>query len=139
MRRLIAGPVAAAALALAACGSTTIPQVASQTPLTAGTIAIRQTGDAPVLIDQSSVSFTLDTSGSLVVRARIRSQASGKVVVVVRASLFDARGNQIGDATGGQLDVPPGTETALQLNGPTPHGTIAGATFEATTYPVPGG
>ncbi|MGH7687760.1 MAG: hypothetical protein ACREN2_13235 [Candidatus Dormibacteria bacterium] len=124
--------LAAAGSALVACGSTAQPEVQSAAPLTAQSVSARQTGNAPAQVVTPTISYQLDDSGSLVIHLTVRSQAPGAETVTVRASLFDAGGALIGDATGGRTSVPPGSAADLQLNGPAPHGTIAAATFEVT-------
>lgn len=129
--------------ALAACGDTRLPEAPSTSPFAASTVSIRQVGNAPVTIDPSTVSFALDDARSLRVMLRLTSQASGPVTVSIRASLYDSRGGLIGDATGGQPNLQPGVATPLMLTGPTPLGTIASATLEASipppTTPLPTG
>jgi hypothetical protein len=91
-----------------------------------------------VSIVPGSVSYRLDGSGTLVVHLGVTSNASDKQTITARASLFDSRGSLIGDATGGQIGVSPGSTVTLQLNGPKPNGEIASATFEFTALPIPG-
>lgn len=136
MRRLLA---ACALGALAACGQEApVPQVVHQTPVTAAAgVAVRQTGSAPAVIDQSSVHFSIDASGGVVISTTVRSQAQAKITLMVRASLYDATGALIGDADGGALSVAPGAAVAVRVTGPAPHGTIASATFEVTSVASP--
>lgn len=124
--------VAAAGCTLVACGSTAQPEAQSAAPLTAQSVPARQTGNAPAQLVTSTISYQLDDSGSLVIHLTVQSRAPGAETVTVRASLFDAAGALIGDATGGRTSVPPGSTAGVQLNGPAPHGTIAAATFEVT-------
>jgi hypothetical protein len=129
-----------ALLMLAACGSTQkLPEATSGGALTTSDVDshINQTGDAPATIDQSSVTFKVDDSGSLVVRLRLMSSASSPATFAVRGSLYDSGGNIIGDATGGEVNVDPGATASIELNGPPPHGTIASATFEVTSISAP--
>lgn len=121
----------------AACGATTQPEVASATPLTAQTVTVKQTGNAAAQLDTSSITFQLDNSGSLVIHADVTSQATAPQTITARASLYDASGRLIGDATGGAIAIQPGATATLQLNGPTPHGTIASGTIELSNVAAP--
>jgi hypothetical protein len=139
--RQLAGPACVAALllgALTGCGDVTrLPVGAAATPFLAGTVAITQMGNADITIDNRSVDFTLDTTRSLVVHLTLVSTATSTITVVVRGSIYDPNHNIIGDATGGQVTVPPNQPTTVQLTGPNPLGTIAAATFEVTAVPPP--
>jgi hypothetical protein len=135
-RRALAA--AALGLLLAACGDTAAtPQVVGQTPVTAATVTVRQTGLAAAVVDQSSVHFAIDGSGGLVISASVRSQAHHAVTLSIRASLYDGSGALIGDAAGGTLAVPHDGTAALRLTGPAPRGTITSATFEVSTAAAP--
>jgi hypothetical protein len=135
-----AGAALATALllvALSGCGDDTkIPQAVSATPFATSSVAITQRGNADATIDAGSVSFKLDDSRSLVVRATLTSRASSLISVSVRASLYDPSHNLVGDAIGGQVKVQPGQPTVLSLSGPTPLGTIASALFEVSGQPA---
>lgn len=125
-----------AVLLLAACGDTPkIPQAPSQSPFQASSVTFKQTGDASATVVQSSVKFSTDASGALVVRGQVHSTASGETTIVIRVSLIDANGNVVGDATGADVGVPGGATVPFQLNGPKPNGTIVSATFEVTAKP----
>jgi hypothetical protein len=134
-----AGRACATALllvALSGCGDDTkIPEAVSTTPFATSSVAITQTGNAAATIDAKSVSFKLDDSRSLVVRATLTSHATGVTSISVRASLYDPRHNLVGDAVGGQVKVQPGQRTMFSLSGPTPLGTIASAVFEVSGQP----
>lgn len=136
-----AGTACATALllvALSGCGDDTkIPQAVSATPFATSTVAITQRGNADATIDANSVSFKLDDSRSLVVRATLTSHATSLISVSVRASLYDPSHNLVGDAIGGQVKVQPRQQTTLSLSGPTPLGTIASAVFELSGQPSP--
>lgn len=137
-RELRFGVLALPLLAMAACGdTTTIPQVAGATPFAASTVTIHQAGNAPVTIDPASVTFKLDAARSLVATLDARSGATGAITVAMRGTVYDPKGNIVGDVTGGQVRVTPGSVTHVQLNGPTPLGTIASATFEVSVQPLP--
>jgi hypothetical protein len=124
--------------ALAACGDDThIPQAASSTPFAATSVAIVQQGDAPVSIDTSSVTFALDGTRSLVAHLSVHSDAAAAVTLVIRGSIYDPTHALVGDLTGGQINVAPGSTVPLELTGPPPLGTIASAVFEATAQPAP--
>ena len=139
LRRL--GPACPAVFliaALAACGDdTTLPQAPSTAPFATSSVEITQQGNADATIDTSSVTFKLDDSRSLVVHLTMRSTATSTIAVSIRGSLYDPKHALVGDVTGGQINVPPGGTAAVQLNGPTPLGTIASATFELTAKPTP--
>jgi len=130
--------LAGAALMLVACGdAVTLPVGPSATPFRSGTVGFSQTGTAPVTIDPSSIQYKLDSSSSLVVTLILTSSADTSQTVSVRASLYDPNGGLIGDATGGAVNVDPSATTAVELTGPSPLGTIASATFEVTSLPLP--
>jgi len=140
LRRLLAPACAAALLlgGLTACGDDTkLPVAPSSTAFSTTPVAVAQQGNADVTIDTSSVTFKLDDSRSLVVHLTVRSSATSTIAISIRGSLYDPNHALIGDVTGGQVNVEPGSTTAVQLNGPTPLGTIASATFEATAKPTP--
>jgi hypothetical protein len=127
-----------AASAIAACGSTTrLPEAPSTGALTATSVQVRQTGNAPAQVDPTSATFQLDTSGSLVMHITVTSTASGPVTIAARASLYDSGGKLIGDAAGGDVNLAANAPTVLQLNGPAPNGTIAAATVEVTSQASP--
>jgi hypothetical protein len=136
-----AGPACAAALlllGLTGCGDDTrIPQAATSTPFTSTAVAITQQGNADVSIDTSSVTFVLDDTRSLVVHLSLTSHAAAPLTVSLRASLYDAKHNLVGDAVGGQINVQPGQVTAVQLAGPRPLGTIVSAVLEASAAASP--
>ena len=123
---------------LAACGtSASQPEVQSSPPLTAQSVTVRQTGNASAQIVTSTITYQLDDSGGLVIQLSVQSQAASAQTITARASVYDAKGNLIGDATGGQLSVAAGSTAALQLNGPAPTGTIASTVFEVSTVASP--
>lgn len=134
----------AVALAVVACGDSgvTVPQ-AAPSALIAQTVSIKQTGDAPVQIVPNSAAWKVDDAHLVTVSLTVHSTAGTAVTVSGRASLYDANGKVIGDATGAQLNVAPGADATLKLSGPTPSGTVSSATFEFTTIPaatpIPGG
>jgi hypothetical protein len=132
LRTLIAG----LGLLLVACGSET-PHVdqASAAALTESSVAVKQTGSAPVSVVDGSVHFRLDDARLLKVSATVHSTAGTAQTVSIRASLYDKSGKLIGDASGGSLDAAPGADTQLELSGPQPNGTVASATFEISTVP----
>ena len=143
MRRMrtIIGPACTVVLllaALTACGDDTkLPEAPSSTPFKASTVAILQTGNAPATIDTSSVTFVLDDTRSLVAHLTVRSTANSSVTVTIRGSVYDPQHSLVDDLTGGQVNVTPGSTTAVELTGPTPLGTIASATFEVSASPSP--
>lgn len=134
---------------LVACGtSASQPEVQSSPPLTAPSVTVRQTGNAAAQIVTSTITYQLDDSGGLVIHLSVQSQSATAQTITARASVYDAKGNLIGDATGGQLSVAAEGTAVLQLNGPAPTGTIASTVFEisnvasptpTSTTPVPTG
>src|SRR5947209_8293920 len=123
---------------VAACGDTTrIPQAAASGALISAPVRVEQTGNAPVQIDTSSATFKIDDSGSLVVSCRLSSNAQAPQTIALRATLYDSSGKIVGDATGGAVNVAPGSSIGVQLTGPAPLGTIASARFEASTQASP--
>ncbi|MBV8528012.1 MAG: hypothetical protein JOZ75_06835 [Candidatus Dormibacteraeota bacterium] len=125
-------------MTLVACGSsTTQPEVRPAPPLTAQSVTVRQTGNASAQVVDSTITYQLDASGSLVIHLSVQSQSASAQTITARASLYDAKNNLIGDATGGQISVAPGSTAPLQLNGPAPTGTIAGTVFEVSNVASP--
>ena len=123
---------------LAACGtSASQPEVQSSPPLTAQSVTVRQTGNAPAQIITSTITYQLDDSGGLVIHLSVQSQSASAQTITARASVYDIKGNLIGDATGGQISVAAGSTAALQLNGPAPTGTIASTVFEVSSVASP--
>jgi hypothetical protein len=144
MRRLwtLAGIACAAPLmvaVLSGCGDTFgVPPTPASTPFSTITTAmITQQGNAPATIDPSSVTFSPDDAQSLVVRLTVRSTAPSPITISIRGSIFDPKHQVIGDVSGGQVDVAPGSTTDVELTGPTPLGTIAAAVFEVTAQVSP--
>ena len=136
---LVRGAMACAvALVVVACGDET-PHVqqAAATALTESSVALQQTGNAQVSVVPGSVSYRLDDARLLQVTLTVQSKANPAQTVTVRASFLDKAGQLIGDATGSQLNVAPGSTTQITLSGPTPTGTIATGRFEVTTIPAP--
>jgi hypothetical protein len=124
--------------AVTACGETIqLPQAAETQPLTAASVAVKQTGNAPVGIVAGSITYRLDDSGSLVIDLQLTSHAKGKQTITIRASLYGTGGSLVGDATGGEVGVGPGASTAVELNGPKPNAQIVSATFEVTALAQP--
>lgn len=140
LRRLV-GPACAACLlvaALSACGDDTkLPQAPSARPFATSPVSVVQQGNAAAIIDTSSVTFKLDDSRSLVAHLSVRSTATSTIAISIRGSIYDPQHALIGDVTGGQINVSPGSTTAVQLTGPTPLGTIASVTFELTAKTTP--
>ena len=128
----------AAALVVVACGSDT-PHVeqAGSAPLTESSVTLKQTGNAAIAIVAGSVQYKLDDARLLQVTLTLHSSAAGLQTVTLRGSLYDKAGRLVGDASGGQLGVAPGSTTTVTLSGPTPTGVIAAATYEITTIPAP--
>jgi hypothetical protein len=139
--RTLIGPASAAGLlvaGLAACGDVIrIPQAPSASAFVASSVAIVQQGNADVSIDTSSVTFALDDSRSLVAHLTLHSNAAVLATVTIRGSLYDPAHRLVGDLSGGEVNVAPGSTASVELTGPTPLGTIASATFEATAQPSP--
>jgi hypothetical protein len=140
--RGLTGPACAGVLLIAGltgCGDDThLPQAPSATPFTTSPVSILQQGNADVTIDTATVTFMLDNSRSLVAHLTVRSNAATPITVTIRGSLYDPSHQLVGDVSGGQINVASGSTMGVQLTGPTPLGTIASATFEATAQPSPG-
>lgn len=137
-REALFGLVIVAGLMVGGCGSTTrIPQVASQTPLTATRIRISETGSTRVSADTTAVRFSQDDAGAVVISLQVTSHAATTVTVSIQATLRDPGGAIIGDAAGSVDGVTPGATVPVRLSGPPPHGTIARAIIEVTDKPVP--
>lgn len=134
------GLAAGCAALLAACGEAARVQEAVGTPLVGSHVTVTLTGNASVTIPDPDrdVTFAPDDAGLLVIHLTIRSTATEPQIVAVRASLYDAQGRLIGDASGGTSTVNPGAEATFDLTGPLPNGTIDHATFEVYTTPPPG-
>ena len=122
---------------LAACGETPQVNQAAASPLTAATVAVRQTGDAAITIKDGSITWHLDDARLLQVGMVVHSTAARAQTVSLRASIYDAGGRLIGDAAGGTLNVKPRSDAQITLTGPAPNGTIASATFEIRTTASP--
>jgi hypothetical protein len=139
--RRVVGPTCAVLLVaagLTACGDDTkLPQVPSSSPFSTPSISVVQQGNADATIDTTSVTFKLDDSRALVAHLTVRSHATSTIAISIRGSIYDPHHGLIGDVTGGQINVTPGSATAVQLTGPTPLGTIAAVTFEVTAKPTP--
>ncbi len=137
IRWLLLAPLAGGLL-LAACGDPAAVDQATttRTPLAAASVVVTQTGDTDVVIPPGGVSFGLDAARLLVAHVRLHSNAPAPRTVVVRASLYDATGRIIGDAGGAAIEVPPGSDTTVELSGPTPSGTISAVTLEVHTVPA---
>jgi hypothetical protein len=137
MWHLVLAPLAGGLL-LTGCGDPpVVDQATTQTPLTAANVVVTQTGDTDISVPPGGVSFRLDAARLLVIDVRAHSAAPAPRTVVLRATLYDATGRIVGDADGGAIQVGPGTETTVQLSGPTPSGTIAAVTLEVHTVPAP--
>ena len=130
--------LATAAVLLAACGSETptVPQAATSAAI-GPNVSVKQTGDAQVSIVPGSVGFKIDDAKLINVTLTVHSTAPGPQTVSARASLFDAAGKLVGDATGGVLNAASGADTPVALSGPTPLGTITAATIEFHLVPSP--
>ena len=123
-------------VSLTGCGNDTrLPQVPSSSPFSTSSVAVTQRGNADATIDTSSVTFKLDDARTLVVHLRVRSTAAATITVSIRGSIYDPRHNLVGDVSGGQINVAPGSTADVQLTGPTPLGTIASALLELTAQP----
>ena len=123
---------------LAGCGGPpVVDQAVTQTPLAAANVVVTQTGDSDVTIPPGGVTFSLDAARLLVVDVKVRFSAPMPRTVALRATVYDATGRIVGDATGGAIQVVPGSEIGVELSGPTPTGTIAAVTVEVHTVPAP--
>ena len=122
-------------LLVVACGETPHVEQAGSTSLTEPTVSLKQTGNAAVSIVAGTASYRLDDARLLQVTLTVHSNARTAQTVTIGAKLFDKSGRLVGDASGSQLDVAPGSTIQVTLSGPTPNGTIAAATFEISTIP----
>ena len=123
---------------LAGCGGPpVVDQAVTQTPLAAANVVVTQTGDSDVTIAPGGVTFSLDAARLLVVDVKVRFSAPMPRTVALRATVYDATGRIVGDATGGAIQVVPGSEIGVELSGPTPAGTITAVTVEVHTVPAP--
>jgi hypothetical protein len=123
---------------LLACGGPpVIDQAVSQTPLAVPNVVVTQTGDSDVAIQPGGVTFSQDAARLLVVDVRLRFNGPQPRTIALRATVFDPMGRIVGDATGGAIQVTPGSELTVALSGPTPTGTIAAVTVEVHTVPAP--
>jgi hypothetical protein len=139
-RGRVAGPflVLMVMTGAAACGDSTIlPQAQVTGALTAASVRIEQSGPAHAQIDASHVTFQIDNSGTLVVNLTLRSTESSPQTLTLLASLYDAAGKVIGNATGGVVNLASGASTLVQLNGAPPSGTIAAARFQVSAQGAP--
>ncbi|MBJ7595691.1 MAG: hypothetical protein JF886_12680 [Candidatus Dormibacteraeota bacterium] len=139
LRRLL-GPACVAVLlaCVSGCGDDTkLPQAPSASPFATRSVSVGQQGNARATIDTASVTFKLDESRSLVAHLTVRSTAKSTIAISIRGSLYDPHHALIGDVSGGQINVSPGSATAVELTGPAPLGTIASVTFELTAKPTP--
>jgi hypothetical protein len=135
VRRLLLARLAGGLLLSGCGGPATLDEAANATPVAVPDVAITQTGDSDIGIPTGQVTFGLDAAGLLVVDLHLRSAAAAARTVAVRATVFDSTGRIVGDATGAAVMVQPGTDTAVELSGPTPSGTISAATLEVHTVP----
>ena len=134
---LVLAPLAGGLL-LAGCGGPpVVDQAVGQTPLATANLAISQTGDTDVSIPAGGVTVSLDAARLLVLDVRLRFSGAQPRTVALRATVYDSTGRIVGDATGGALQVVPGSEVSVQLSGPTPTGTISAVTVEVHTVPAP--
>ncbi len=124
-------------VAMTGCGDETkLPEAPSATAFATSTVSILQRSNAAARIDPASVTFKLDDARSLVVTLTVRSTARSIIALSIRGSLYDPHHALVGDVTGAQINIQPNATAAMQLNGPTPLGTIASATFELTAKPT---
>jgi hypothetical protein len=136
VRTLVLAPLAGGLL-LACGGPPVIDQVVNQTPLAVPNVVVTQTGDPDVVIPPGGVTFSQDAARLLVIDIRLRFTGAQPRTVALRATVYDATGRIVGDATGGAIQVTPGSEIPVELSGPTPSGTIAAVTVEVHTVPAP--
>jgi hypothetical protein len=137
VRTLVLAPLAGGLL-LAGCGGPpVIDQAVSQTPLAAANVTVTQTGDSDVTIPSGGVTFSQDAARLLVVDVKLHFTAAQPRTITLRATVYDSTGRIVGDATGGAVQVKPGSEVTVELSGPTPTGTIAAVTVEVHTVPAP--
>lgn len=131
--------VAGCAAAVAACGSGTsaTPQTGSNRPLTASTVDVRPSGNTDFVVDSQSVTFHIDNAALLRMIVGVTSHATAKTTVTMTASLLDAGGTTVGAATGGAIDVEPGSHDTVELTGSRPTGVIAVVDLVIAGQPAP--
>jgi hypothetical protein len=139
--RLILTAASLCAGLTAACGSsdtsTVVPQTGSQKPLTAATVDVRPSGDTDFVVDAASVHFQIDNAGLLHVTLTVASHAAVRSTVTLTASLLDAAGATVGQATGGAVNVDPGASQPIELTGTRPTGVIAAVGLVVAGQPAP--
>jgi len=111
----------------------------SRAPLTTSSVNdhVTLTGDAPVTIDDGTITYRQDQNGDVTVEVTVTSTGTTAVTMQMRASLLDKSGTIVGDATGaGPFTLAAGAGSTVDLSGPPPHGQIAAVTFEGTTLPL---
>jgi hypothetical protein len=130
-----------AGLGIASCGSaaSTISQANNQPQLTTAQVEIKPTGDPSITLVDGGTSFHRDDAGLLVMTVKVHSAAATKVTVVLRATLDDSGGVEIGTAGGGAVEVAPGADVPIQLTGRLPGESIASATVQIDATPSPTG
>jgi hypothetical protein len=122
---------------LAACGEApTVDQASPRPPLQAAHVVVTRSGDGGVAIDPGGVVLRLDDARLLVVEVRVRSTSAGPQSIALRATATDASGQRVGEATGGAVNLAPGSESTVELSGPTPTGTIAAVAIEVHAVPA---
>ena len=140
-RRVCAGGLLTlAVVTLGACGSSAAsPEADNRPPLTTSRVEVKPTGSTSVTLVDGGTTFHRDDAGLLVIEVKVRNTASTEQTVVLKATLFDAGGVQLGRAGGGEVNVASGAGALIELTGPLPSQSIAGATVEIVATPTPTG
>lgn len=140
-RRVCAGGLLAlAAIAISACGSSAAsPEADNRPPLTTSRVEVKPTGSSSITLVDGGTTFHRDDAGLLVIEVKVRNTASTAQTVVLKATLLDAGGVQLGRAGGGAVNVGPGADSMIELTGPLPAQSIAAATVEIVATPTPTG
>jgi hypothetical protein len=139
-RACAGGLLALAAVAVGACGSMAAsPEADNRPPLTTSRVEVKPTGDTSISLVDGGTTFHRDDAGLLVIEVKVHNSTSTSQTVVLKATLFDATGFQLGRAGGGAVNVAPGADALIELTGPLPAQSIAGATIEIVATPTPTG
>lgn len=125
-------------LLLAACGdaAAVVPQADKGRDLTAPQVVVQPIGDTSFAV-VGTPTFILDNAGLLVIKLTVESHASVRSSVTMAAVLRDLSGTEVSTATGGAVNLDPGSRLPVQLNGPAPTGVIARVDLTIGSRPAP--
>ncbi|HET9051430.1 MAG TPA: hypothetical protein VFO60_06975, partial [Candidatus Dormibacteraeota bacterium] len=125
-------------LLVCGCGSVAVvPQAGTQRPVAAASVELHASGSPAVDVDPSSLTVRADEAGLLSVSLAFTSHAAARSTVTMTATLRDAAAAVIGHATGGAVDVDPGTRRGLTLTGALPSGVVTAADLVVAVQPAP--